>query len=203
MFLNKIHNLIIRNHHIYFWLFHYTKNFLALGVIFLMLSCPLIPGTALASSISEAKIIELTNKERIKNNLPTLVENPILYQAALKKAEDMISKHYFDHYTPNGLAPWDFMEQAGYKYLIAGENLAMGFRTSEGISSAWMNSPTHRGNILNKNYEDIAIAIKNGEIDNKQTTLVVQMFGKSDQTFFGKVNFLASKISSIILGTNF
>jgi len=203
MFLNKIHYSIIRNHDIYFWLIHYVKNFLVIGVVFLMLMYPLAPNIALASSISEGKIVELTNEERIKNNLPALSVDPLLYQAAQNKAEEMIARHYFDHYTPEGLAPWDFMEQAGYKYLLAGENLAMDFRTSEGIHNAWMKSATHRANILNKNYEDIAIAIKNGEIDNKQTTLVVQMFGKEDVTFLGRINFLTSKISSIVLGVNF
>jgi hypothetical protein len=49
---------------------------------------------------------------------------------------------------------------------------------SDGVVTAWMNSPTHRDNILKKEYTDVGFAIVNGVLNGEETTLVVQMFGK-------------------------
>jgi hypothetical protein len=67
---------------------------------------------------------------------------------------------------------------AGYQYEYAGENLAKNFLFSDGVVTAWMNSPTHRDNILKREYTEVGYAIVNGTLNGEQTTLVVQMFGK-------------------------
>lgn len=153
-----------------------------------------------ASDISEQKIFDLTNSERVSNGVFALTQNAQLYAAAKNKAKDMTTFHYFEHYSPLGKSPWDFMQEANYNYKLAGENLAMDFRTSEGVVKGLMNSVSHKGNILNANYENMAIAVVYGEIENHQTTLVVQMFGKPDYTLLGKINNLFGKINNLILG---
>lgn len=130
-----------------------------------------------ASNITQTNIISLTNQERSVAGLNTLNQNSKLTAAAMAKAENMFEEQYWDHFGPNGETPWQFITAAGYNYVYAGENLAKGFRTSEGVVEAWMASPTHRDNILSKNYKDIGIAIKTGVLLGKETTLVVQMFG--------------------------
>ena len=40
-----------------------------------------------------------------------------------------------------------------------------------------MASPSHRQNLLDKRYHDIGIAVKDGYINGVETTIVVQMFG--------------------------
>lgn len=130
-----------------------------------------------ASNITPSNIISLTNKERAAAGLNTLNSNSKLAAAASAKAENMFEEQYWDHFGPNGETPWQFITGAGYNYVYAGENLAKGFRTSEGVVEAWMASPTHRDNILSKNYKDIGVAIKTGVLLGKETTLVVQMFG--------------------------
>ena len=132
---------------------------------------------ARASSITPANIISLTNQERLGYGLNTLSTSPQLSAAALAKANDMFEKQYWDHFGPNGESPWQFIRAAGYDYVYAGENLAKGFRTAEGIHEAWMASPTHKANIVSANYRDIGVAVVQGELLGKQTTLVVQMFG--------------------------
>ena len=89
----------------------------------------------------------------------------------------MLEKQYWDHFGPNGETPWQFIRASSYAYVYAGENLAKGFRTSEGVVEAWMASPTHRANIMSGNYKDIGVAVVEGELLGKQTILVVQMFG--------------------------
>lgn len=148
-----------------------------------------------ATDITVEKLSQLTNVERTKYNLSTLTYNDTLATAAQKKAADMFAKNYWAHYAPDGATPWDFIHSAGYKYEYAGENLAKNFLYSQGVVDAWMNSPSHRENILRKEYTDVGYAVVNGILNGEQTTLVVQMFGKpittaavlSDQPITSKV----------------
>ncbi|OIP82176.1 hypothetical protein AUK04_05105 [Candidatus Roizmanbacteria bacterium CG2_30_33_16] len=132
----------------------------------------------LATDISIQKLIQLTNNQRQKYNLSSLNYNDKLSQAAQKKAEDMFAKNYWAHYGPNGIAPWNFIMDSGYQYEYAGENLAKNFLFSQGVVDAWMDSPTHRANVLRKEYSDVGFAVVNGVLNGEETTLVVQMFGK-------------------------
>jgi uncharacterized protein YkwD len=138
-----------------------------------------------ASSINTSNIISLTNVERSATGLNTLNNNSQLAKAAMEKAENMFEEQYWDHFGPNGETPWQFIIAAGYNYVYAGENLAKGFRTAEGVVEAWMASPTHRENILSKNYKDIGVAVKEGVLEGKQTILVVQMFGNLTNEVYG------------------
>ena len=131
-----------------------------------------------ASSISPEEIVQLTNQQRQQRGLGKLKTNSALTQAAIAKAQDMFAKDYWSHVSPTGDQPWKFIRQAGYYYTYAGENLARDFDTSSQVVAAWMNSPGHRKNILNPNYLEIGVAVMDGTLQGKQTTLVVQMFGQ-------------------------
>jgi uncharacterized protein YkwD len=116
---------------------------------------------ASASEITAENVINVVNKEREARMLKPLKNSDLLMKAAEDKSRHMIIHNYFEHYAL-GLTPWSFIINSGYDYSIAGENLAMGFKTSEGLVEAWMNSPTHRANILNPDYEDIGVGIVKG-----------------------------------------
>ena len=103
----------------------------------------------LASEITKDSIINLVNKSRAENSASALVENQNLDNAARDKLEDMIKNNYFAHASPTGVTPWFWFEKNGYDYKYAGENLALGFSSAEKEHRAWMDSPTHRKNILN------------------------------------------------------
>lgn len=130
-----------------------------------------------ASNITPSNIIALTNQERAASGLNTLNVDSRLSAAALAKANNMFEEQYWDHFGPNGETPWQFIRAEGYNYVYAGENLAKGFQTAEGVHEAWMASPTHAANIMSANYKDIGVAVVQGVLLGKQTTLVVQMFG--------------------------
>ena len=132
---------------------------------------------AYASSITSSNIISLTNQARGSYSLNTLSNNGKLEAAALAKANNMFELQYWDHFGPNGESPWQFIKAAGYNYVYAGENLARGFRTAEGVHEAWMASPTHKENIVSPNYVDIGVSVVTGILEGSQTILVVQMFG--------------------------
>lgn len=131
-----------------------------------------------ATDISANKLFQLTNQKRESNGLSDLSYNEKLANAAALKAQDMFNQNYWAHYGPNGSTPWDFILKSGYQYEYAGENLAKNFLFSQGVVDAWMSSPTHRENILRKDYTEVGFAIVNGTLNGEQTTLVVQMFGK-------------------------
>jgi len=135
-----------------------------------------------ASNISPEKIIELTNQKRAELGLAPLVNNPLLNEVAQRKAADMFAFNYWAHVSPSGRDPWSFFKEVGYRYIYAGENLARDFMDSASVVEAWMNSPTHRDNIVNPNYKEIGVAVVNGTLNGVETTLVVQVFGTPPST---------------------
>lgn len=138
----------------------------------------------LFADLNAQKIIALTNEVRQQYGLPPLKENLLLNEAAEAKARDMFQNNYFSHFSPTGISPWYWITKAGYRYHYAGENLAMNFLDSEEVIRAWLNSPGHRANLLNKNYQDIGVAIIPADYSKTSgisQPLVVQMFG-SPQT---------------------
>lgn len=139
------------------------------------------PQTLFFAEISRGILIELTNGEREDLGINPLRENLQLDKAALLKAKDMLDKDYFSHQSPVGVTPWYWFQEAGYNYVIAGENLGIGFLDSEEIHQAWKNSPSHKANLLNSNFQDIGIAVLKGDFEGNETTVVVQLFG-SPQT---------------------
>ena len=125
------------------------------------------------------EIILETNRVRTANNLGPLKANPKLDLAASEKLSDMIAKGYFSHNNPEGVAPWFWIEKNDYEYTHAGENLALGFLRADETVTAWMNSPSHRANIINTNYNEIGVATGKATINGITGILTVQMFGKS------------------------
>ena len=130
-----------------------------------------------AANIAPSEVVRLTNEKRAQNGLAPLSENSVLSSAALAKGNDMISKGYWAHFAPDGTSPWSFFSSFGYKYRYAGENLARDFSSASTAVDAWMNSPTHKENILNANYREIGIGVTEGSLAGVDTTIIVQFFG--------------------------
>ncbi len=168
----------------------YASFMVALKLIALFSVAVLPQSQAFASEVTPVNILELTNYSRSVFGLSAVSLSNNLTKAAQAKAEDMIKNQYFAHTSPQGLTPWDFIKGQGYNYIIAGENLALNFSTSEGVENAWMNSPGHKANILNKDFQDIGIGIASGNYKGQKTTMVVQIFGTSiDQPFTPKLTY--------------
>lgn len=179
MFLNKIikkYNRLVlslltdRAVSIYVLLFLFTG-------IFLNLSWLYITKTQMFADISGNLIVEMTNQTRVKEGLNTLKVNPELSAAAAAKAEDMIKNGYFAHFSPTNVSPWFWIKQNGYNYKYAGENLAMNFGETDQVINGWLNSPTHKANLLNSRYQDIGVAVLSGQVNGQSRVVVVQMFG--------------------------
>ncbi len=146
----------------------------------------ILPGsiTFAQGYLNAADLMNRINNERKQRFIPELVTNDKLIIAAQGKANDMLSRSYFSHIDPDGNYVWPRIEAAGYKpYLTLGENLAMDFTSPDDLISAWMNSPTHRANILNAKFEDQGLGLATGLYEpNHTSTLVASLFGTLDKT---------------------
>ena len=157
------------------------RNIVAI-VIFLEIFSFLIPTLARLNvtggmaAVLPAVLASLTNEERQAQNLPTLAVSPILNKAAEMKAQDMATKGYFAHTSPEGKTPWYWLGQVGYQYQYAGENLAINFNDSEDVTNAWMNSPAHRANIVKGNYTEIGTGVASGLYKGKEAVFVAQVY---------------------------
>ena len=138
-----------------------------------------LPKTNFFADVTKTSLIQLTNLARQEFGVLPLTENEKLDQAAYSKAIDILEKDYFAHNSPQGITPWFWFEKADYDYRYAGENLAIGFFESEEVNQAWLDSASHKKNIINENYNEIGIAVVKGEFEGTETTVVVQLFGSS------------------------
>jgi hypothetical protein len=129
------------------------------------------------AGIASYDIVALTNEERAERDLPALTVDPLLTKAAQLKADDMAKHEYYAHIGPDGKGPVDWIKQAGYRHLNAGENLVID-RTSAGQAvSAWMGSQAHRENILRPQFTQFGVGVAEGRYKGQDTIFVVQVFG--------------------------
>lgn len=137
-----------------------------------------------STTMTTQELLVDTNQERSRQHETDLAINSKLSAAAQAKANDMVNRDYWAHNTPDGKTPWAFLKNSGYTYQIAGENLAHGFLNAHSVVAGWMNSPEHRENLLNDDYEEVGFGIATS--DNFQgkgkTTLVVALYATPDSS---------------------
>jgi uncharacterized protein YkwD len=135
---------------------------------------------AFANSYTREQIVTAVNKERLKLGLPPLLQDTKLNKSAQAKSDDMVNSNpsYFSHISPSNKKWSDFILEYGYDYSVAGENLANGYDLVSKMVIAWMNSPSHKENILNKDIVDTGIGISYGKLNQKPSIFVTQHFGK-------------------------
>ncbi len=135
---------------------------------------------AFATEMSSASLLDETNRQRQVNNAGTLELNEQLQAAARAKAEDMAERNYWSHETPDGDQPWKFIEESGYQYIKAGENLAYGFMSSSQTVNGWMNSESHRENMLDPAFTEVGFGYVNavGFQNSNEETIVVALYAQ-------------------------
>lgn len=112
--------------------------------------------------ISHPDVHELfvdVNNERVKAGLAPLIEDARLDASAAAKCTDMVTMNYWGHNRPDGTEPWHFFAEQGITQLHLGENLAYGWPTSQSVVVGWMDSPSHKANILDPKYSDVGYAV--------------------------------------------
>jgi uncharacterized protein YkwD len=156
---------------------------IAISLIIYQVTLQAFPATGLrvlgyAANISPTEVIRLTNEKRAEAGVLALTYNSSLEAAAKAKGEHMLANDYWAHVAPDGTEPWKFFVDAGYKYRYAGENLARDFSNPQSAVDAWMASPSHRDNLLSSKYNEIGVAVVEGDLGGVDATIIVQLFGK-------------------------
>jgi hypothetical protein len=156
----------------------YISGLLIASKVLAVVMVSLVPISAQLSTITTDRIVQLTNEERKKAGLAELRIVPALTRAAQEKAAHMLQADYFAHISPDGVTPWFWIHKSGYAYQVAGENLAIDFFEAEDIVRAWMLSPSHKENLLHREYQETGVAVASGEFQGSNSIVVVHMFGR-------------------------
>jgi uncharacterized protein YkwD len=119
------------------------------------------------TSINKITILKLVNEARKRGckcgdtyyyPAPALTWNEQLEKAALLHSNDMFTKKYFSHVSPQGDKAGERIERAGYHWMMYGENIGKGFRNEQEVVDGWLKSPGHCKNIMNRDYKEMAVA---------------------------------------------
>lgn len=134
------------------------------------------PSPVATMSAEEQQIIDLTNQQRVQNGLPPLTIDPRLIEAAQIHAGDMARLGQMEHDLPGAALPTlqDRAGFVGYKYAWLGENIAFNYADAASVVAGWMQSPGHRANILNPNFNDIGVGVA---LDSQGQPYYCQVFG--------------------------
>jgi uncharacterized protein YkwD len=126
-------------------------------------------GDAPAAPSGPAATLCLLNAERAAQGLGPLAADAALQRAATAFAQDMVTRRFFDHTSPDGGTMLDRLKAGGWLPAsgawTAGENIAWGagdVGTPARIVAAWMASPGHRANILQAAFTQIGLGIVAG-----------------------------------------
>jgi len=141
-------------------------------------------------SASEQYMLELINADRALVGAQPLVFDDHLQESTEAHSRWMIASDVFAHKGVNGSNPSQRMEDAGYHLTgtwASGENIAwVSLRSPEGyrdevrlLHKNLMNSPSHRENILNPDFQEIGIGINIGNMQGWDAAVVTQNFGLS------------------------
>ncbi len=125
----------------------------------------------------ELEVLNLTNQEREENGLHALSWNNKLFEAARSHSEDMADQDYFSHSSLDGRTPFDRINDAGYNYNSAAENIAAGYNTPQLVMEGWMASPGHQANILRDSICDIGVGYATGS-QSSYSNYWTQNFGR-------------------------
>jgi len=125
---------------------------------------PAAPAVALTAM--EQQMFTLHNVERANAGLGQLRLDPVLEAIARQRAQDMAAKNYFSHTSPTGETAFSIMASYGYTYSIAGENIARNnYPDDQSVQTAmtgFMNSPSHRQNILDSRFVYVGVGMAFG-----------------------------------------
>jgi len=133
--------------------------------------------TNLQSQNHKNKLTKTINDIRTEQGLRLLATSSKLMEAAQSKAEDMARNAYFAHTSPDGVSPWHWFYEAGYRPRIAGENLALSYSLKSNIVQAWLDSPSHKKNIMKDAYTETGFGIAEGSYRGHRAYYIVELFG--------------------------
>ena len=132
--------------------------------------------TGTFSSASERDLIALTNRSRAAAGLRTLKVDSTLTAVARWRSKDMIQRDYFSHDIPGYGSVFKKLDSKGYCYKLAGENIGWNTYPDDEATAAihkmFMDSSSHRRNILNRAWDVIGVGAYQGPGGKKMWTVL-------------------------------
>lgn len=132
----------------------------------------------LNTTAAERAVMEAVNRERVARDLPPVDYDPALATVARNHSEDMVERDYYAHESPEGETAFDRVEAGPASCLVVGENIAATwwyepFETtdgererhtsieelSDGLAEQWLNSPSHRENMLDPRWDRTGVGV--------------------------------------------
>jgi uncharacterized protein YkwD len=127
-----------------------------------------LPGQAGVADLRDATMC-LMNAERTARGIARLQAEPLLGRVAAGYARQMVRGRFFDHTSPDGSTMLARIGATRYLRHVTswslGENLAWGtgpLSTPRATVRAWMQSPEHRANLLDRRFADVGIGVAAG-----------------------------------------
>ncbi len=151
----------------------FRRGILLLVTVFIFGFNIFIPVQANNSGLSAEQLLQNHNQQRIQQGLGSLKLNESLTLSAESKALAMMEADCWDHFCPEGKSPWDFFKDSGYDYVFAGENLAEGFLNADTAMTAWMNSKTHKDNVLRPEFTEVGFGVITGRYQGRENNTII------------------------------
>jgi len=129
-------------------------------------------------SQAEQAILQLTNQTRAAHNLPPIHWDSDLANAAKVHAQRVVHEGELLHQYPGEPDMTTRGSQAGAHFTTIAENIGRG-PDPVTIQQTWMNTPTHRTNILDPNLNAIGIAVIPGQGQDQGLLTAVEDFSHS------------------------
>jgi len=123
------------------------------------------------------EMLGLLNNERSAAGLSLLTSNTLLDNASQAHTDDMLSRSFYSHDTPEGKTPHQRITEAGYKGMKTAENIAKGQFSAKEVMVGWMLSQGHRGNILDPDFTEVGFGFSFGINNNGYEVIWSQNFG--------------------------
>lgn len=119
------------------------------------------------------------NEVRRSARARELRRHPSLDSIAQRYAEDMLSRGFYGHLSPEGQDVGDRAKAGHYAFCKVGENVASGQATVEKVVDGWVKSPEHYENLADRDFQEIGIGFAAGpSSDGGYRLLWVQVFGQ-------------------------
>ncbi len=103
------------------------------------------------------EVYEITNNYRSLVGVPSLTLDSSLVEAANIRAKELSDS--FSHTRPNGSSCFTVLSELGISYGTAGENIAVGYSSSQSVMEGWRSSSGHYQNIISSKFKKIGIGV--------------------------------------------
>lgn len=109
-------------------------------------------------------LLKAINKARAEKGAPPLILNAELGKAALSHAQDLVSRRYRGHTSPDGEGPADRVLKTDYRLITVKEILHYGRGTPTGAVDAWDKSPGHAKAMYDPDMVDVGVGYTVGPL---------------------------------------